>query len=451
MLNISKNSVEHRVDKTKFRSFSMVPEGDTGRILSRVLLILLGTTILFMMLPWTQNIRARGYVTSLRPDQRPQTLQSVIGGRIEKLYVQEGQRVEKGDTIMFISEIKDEYFDPQLLARTEEQIKAKEMGVKAYMEKVRALDNQADALIQTQRLKLEQARNYLRQAQLKLESDSIDWEAAKTNYSIAQVQLKRMEELYDKGLKSLTDLETRRLKQQEAQAKVISAENKVLAARNDIINARVELGSLNNQYRDKLSKVESEKYEAMSNMYDAEATVTKLQNQYMNYEVRTGLYYITAPLDGFITKGLKTSIGENVKEGEELLTIMPARYDLAVEMFIDPVDLPLVQKGQTVRFMFDGWPAIVFSGWPNNSFGTFGGQVVAVDNFISPNGKYRILVGPDPNDKPWPDGLRVGSGAIGMALLKDVPIWYELWRRLNGFPPEYYVAENNTESSKTKQ
>jgi multidrug efflux pump subunit AcrA (membrane-fusion protein) len=225
----------------------------------------------------------------------------------------------------------------------------------------------------------------------------------------------------------------------------------VLAARNDIINARVELGSLNNQYRDKLSKVESEKYEAMSNMYDAEATVTKLQNQYMNYEVRTGLYYITAPLDGFITKGLKTSIGENVKEGEELLTIMPARYDLAVEMFIDPVDLPLVQKGQTVRFMFDGWPAIVFSGWPNNSFGTFGGQVVAVDNFISPNGKYRILVGPDPNDKPWPDGLRVGSGAIGMALLKDVPIWYELWRRLNGFPPEYYVAENNTESSKTKQ
>jgi multidrug efflux pump subunit AcrA (membrane-fusion protein) len=351
---------------------------------------------------------------------------------------------------MFISEVKDEYFDPQLLARTEEQIKAKEMGVKAYMEKVKALDNQADALIQTQRLKLEQARNYLRQAQLKLESDSIDWEAAKTNYSIATVQLKRMEELYDKGLKSLTDLESRRLKLQEAQAKVISAENKVLAAKNDIINARVELGSLNNQYRDKLSKVESEKYEAMSNMYDAEATVTKLQNQYMNYEVRTGLYYITAPLDGFITKGLKTSIGETVKEGEELLTIMPARYDLAVEMFIDPVDLPLVQKGQTVRFMFDGWPAIVFSGWPNNSFGTFGGQVVAVDNFISPNGKYRILVGPDPNDKPWPDGLRVGSGAIGMALLKDVPIWYELWRQLNGFPPEYYVAETTAESSKSK-
>jgi hypothetical protein len=23
-------------------------------------------------------------------------------------------------------------------------------------------------------------------------------------------------------------------------------------------------------------------------------------------------------------------------------------------------------------------------------------------------------------------------------LLNDVPVWYEIWRQLNGFPPEYY-------------
>ena len=31
----------------------------------------------------------------------------------------------------------------------------------------------------------------------------------------------------------------------------------------------------------------------------------------------------------------------------------------------------------------DGWPAIVFSGWPNTSYGTYGGVVFAIDNFIS--------------------------------------------------------------------
>jgi hypothetical protein len=77
-----------------------------------------------------------------------------------------------------------------------------------------------------------------------------------------------------------------------------------------------------------------------------------------------------------------------------LVSVMPARFDLAVELYVRPMDMPLINKGQKVRFMFDGWPSIVFSGWPNSSYGTFGGEVVAIDNFISPNGKYRILVAP---------------------------------------------------------
>jgi hypothetical protein len=122
-----------------------------------------------------------------------------------------------------------------------------------------------------------------------------------------------------------------------------------------------------------------------------------------------------------------------------LITVMPSRFDLAVELYVRPMDMPLIAKGKHVRFMFDGWPAIVFSGWPNTSYGTYGGTIVAIDNLISPNGKYRILVAEDPNDKAWPTALRVGSGALGMALLNNVPIWYELWRQLNGFPPDLYM------------
>jgi hypothetical protein len=33
----------------------------------------------------------------------------------------------------------------------------------------------------------------------------------------------------------------------------------------------------------------------------------------------------------------------------------------------------------------------------------------------------------------------MGSGVMGIALLGDVPIWYELWRQLNGFPPDMYM------------
>jgi membrane fusion protein, adhesin transport system len=438
MLNISSNPLKSNLKKGKFSSLDHVESKESSRKLIRVItgFGILGFLILF--LPWTQNIRSRGDVTTLKPNQRQQSIHSVIPGRIEKWFVQEGDNVKKGDTILFLSEVKDDYFDPQLLSRTEEQLKAKEMSVNSYMEKVKSLDNQIDALSQTGRLKYQQAENKLKQANLKVISDSMDYQASLINYQVAEEQFKRMEQLYDDGLKSLTDLEKRKLTLQKAQAEKISYENKLLTTRNELLNAAVELTSIRAQYRDDVSKAESEKFTALSNMYDAEATVTKLQNQYMNYSVRSGLYFITAPQDGYIIRTVQSGIGETIKEGAEIVTIMPALYDLAIAMYVKPIDLPLLEVGQHVRTQFDGWPAIVFSGWPNVSYGTYGGTVYAIDNYISPNGMYRILVAPDKIDVPWPDALRVGAGASSMLLLKDVPIWYELWRNINGFPPDYY-------------
>lgn len=68
-------------------------------------------------------------------------------------------------------------------------------------------------------------------------------------------------------------------------------------------------------------------------------------------------------------------------------------------------------------------------------------MVAAVDNFTGPNNKYRVLVVEDPEEDPWPVALKIGSGADGIALLNDVPIWYEIWRQLNGFPADYYTQE----------
>jgi hypothetical protein len=89
----------------------------------------------------------------------------------------------------------------------------------------------------------------------------------------------------------------------------------------------------------------------------------------------------------------------------------------------------------------------VFSGWPNASYGTFKGKVIAVENTVSANGKFRVLVTEDTSAlKRWPRQLKVGIGAQGFALLKNVPVWYELWRNINGFPPDYY--KNETENKK---
>jgi hypothetical protein len=141
---------------------------------------------------------------------------------------------------------------------------------------------------------------------------------------------------------------------------------------------------------------------------------------------------------GFVSQALKNGVGETVKEGSPLVSIVPTSTDLAVEIFVEPIDLPLVHVGNKVRIQFDGWPAIVFSGWPNVSYGTYGGKIFAIDNYIGSNGKYRVLVEPDTTVHKWPKGLRLGVAVQSMTLLKDVPIWYELWRNINGFPADYY-------------
>jgi hypothetical protein len=273
---------------------------------------------------------------------------------------------------------------------------------------------------------------------------------AKVNYDIGKFQLDRAEQLLKEGLISVTAFEGRKLKFQEVQAKLIGSENKFLSSKNEFITSRIDLSAIDNEFKDKVAKANSEKFSAMSSQFDAEATATKLENQYSNYEQRAQYRYILAPQNGYIAKAIQVGIGETIKEGAEIVNIVPADAELAVEMYVQPVDLPLVKPGNKVRFIFDGWPAIVFSGWPQLSNGTFGGVVIAIDQFAGPTNQYRVLVTEDPEEESWPDLLRMGSGAEGIALFNDVPVWYEIWRQLNGFPADYYSQEEKDKTASAK-
>jgi multidrug resistance efflux pump len=448
MLNISRNPLYAKVDLNEYKSSKHVFHKKYYKLFNKFLAGFAITGLVILFMPWTQNVSGRGEVTTLTPDQRPQTIQSAIPGRIEKWFVREGEFVRKGDTIMQIAEVKSEYFDPNLVQRTQQQRDAKALSARSYNNKVNATDRQIAAFKQERKLKLEQARNKLKQARFKVQMDSIDVETAQINIGIAKVRYNRTLDLQDSGYVAVKDLEEAKLKLQETERKLISSNNKLLASKNEVLNAEFEISRVQAEYDNKISKAESDKFSALSSQLGTEAEVTKLENEVSNYSMRNSLLYITAPHDGYINTVLRGGIGVTFKEGEELVGIMPADVDLAVETFVRPIDLPLMHLGEKVRIEFDGWPAIVFSGWPNLSYGTYGGEVVAVENFISPNGKFRILLRPDPEDHPWPDEIRAGSGARTIALLEDVPIWFELWRQLNGFPPNFYQPEGGTKDDK---
>ena len=429
----------------KFSSYQHIYRQDKKSNIKKWAFILFVLLVILMFVPWTQNIRAKGKVTALLQEQRPQQINTIIGGSIEKWFVKEGDFVKKGDTIVQLSEIKADYLDPQLLQRTDEQIIAKQSSLQFYKNKVRATENQIEALSASLRAKLNQLRTKLQQAEVKIKSDSAELVAAINDWKIASIQYNRQKLMHDSGLVSLTQLETRNQGFQTAVAKKISAENKYFASQQERNILQIEFSALQQEYAEKLSKAEGDKFGSLSMVETGRGEIAKLQNQYASYSIRNGMYYVLAPQSGQIVQARTSGIGEVVKEGEMLVHIVPDKIDYAVELYVRPVDLPLLSPGQKVRFLFDGFPAIVFSGWPNASYGTYAGVVSAVESDVSDNGKFKILIREDTTYRKWPKELKMGTGANGIALLKDVPVWYELWRNINSFPPDYYQPTKTAE------
>lgn len=404
--------------------------------------------VFIMFLPWTQNIKTQGNVNTLFQEQRPQKLNSPIPGRIIKWYVKNGDVVKKGDTILQISEIKDDYLDPLLVERTQEQVQAKK-GVRDYYNaKISTTENQIAAISTAKDLKLNQIKIKIAQLQNKLKAEQAELTAVNNELKIAQDQLNRQNKMYEEGLVSLTQLQQRNVSYQNALAKKTSAENKLAQTQQEITSQNIEQNAVIQEYTEKLSKTEGDRFQSMGQVAGSTGDIAKLENQVATYKVRKGLYYILATQDGQITQLTKAGIGEIVKDAETIGIIVPKKIDYIAEIYVKPVDLPLIRENQKVMLTFDGFPAIVFSGWPTSSYGTFKGRIIAVESNISANGMFKALVIQDKNDKPWPPKIMMGTGVQGIAILNDVPIWYEIWRNINGFPPDYYVVKNGKDEKK---
>ncbi len=410
MLKLSKTSIEKQLPADRLYSLRVLSTPRSGKILAQ---LLFGLGLLFLavlFLPWQQNIHGYGKITALSPGNRPQTIETTIAGRIQVWKIKEGQFVDRGDTIAVISEVKEKYFDPQMLFRLREVIQSKEKSLASKDLKSKSLKAQVKALENGMRIKMEQSRSKL--------------EAERVRFSNMKNQYERNKKLFEAGNIPLTKFQDIEYKYQGSEA--------------DFVNAEIEIDRVQAEFLDKINKAESDLNNTLSEQFDTMAELSKLNNEYVNQEIRSQQYSILAPQAGFVIKAAQAGIGETIKEGDPVCTIMPQSADVAVEMYIRAMDVPLVSHGRKVRIEFDGFPAMQFSGWPSVSVGSFGGHVEVID-FVNPHpGEFRILVVPDPNDEKWPPQLRVGSGTKGWVMLDNVPVWYELWRQLNGFPPSLY-------------
>lgn len=393
--------------------------------------------------PWQQSVSGVGQVSALTPLERTQSIAAPVEGRVLRWHVTEGSKVKEGDLVV---ELTDN--DPKILERLEDEKlniadrRLSTLGrVDAHTDRLARLQESRQNAISEAEFRVQVANEQVTQA-----DQSII--AAQERLKFAKFNMNLREQAYAKGLTALRDVESARQEVNTAEALLRQSQAARNAAQNSKLAAQQSLLKVN---ADTAASIEAER--AQVKIAQAEvASIGALLQQVDVRIARQQTMKIYAPRGGTILRLLAQPNSELLKSGEPVATFVPNAYNPTVELYLDGMDMPLVRQGDPVRLQFNGWPAIQFVGWPSVAVGTFGGRVQLVDATETQEGKFRILVVPDPKDEPWPSAayLRQGVQAKGWVLLRMVPLGWELWRQFNGFPPVIADSEPGAAAGKGK-
>ena len=346
--------------------------------------------------------------------------------------------------------------------KAEEQlVEASQGNLKAAKTVVEAFESQARAYQSVKQQIVAAADAAVSSAENKVRAEEEQLNEHKAALLQVGLDLDRQKKLHKEQIVSDLKLQQTERKHKEAEAKVRKSEAYVKAANNELAGKRSERHAKEQKADIDIDYANSQTRKAMADVAKAESEVAKAQSQLNKAKkqlletetkvARQRNQTLVAPFDGFVTQITPNQGSQIVKEGYPVCVIVPDTADRAVQLWLDGNDAPLVEPGRHVRLQFEGWPAVQFAGWPSVAVGTFGGEVVSVDATDDGKGKFRILIRPDPTDRTWPKDrfLRQGVRANGWVLLNRVPLWYEIWRNMNGFPPVVSTEEPKDKGSKT--
>lgn len=433
-------SVDDLATSSKLRSWEAVQIPERLKFSSRLAIKLV---VLFLLIiafvPWTQTITVTGQLSAYNPYERPQDIEAQITGRIKKWHVFEGVRVKQGDLILELDDYDPNFMSPGLLNFFAQRKKALEDTRKAALARVEQLDkriqemqNLVKSAVPSAQARVLEAENKVREAHQKVE-------AAKIAVATAGLNVDRHRQMAEQGLVSQRELElalqsaiASQAELQGAQANLKGAEQamKALSFGRDQVNAEV---------LQRLLEAEAARDASVAEAARAADQLADISLRQSNAEQRRLASRVLAPVDGTVVRMAQAGVGETLRQGDKIVRLSPTSLDKAIEMTADGLDAPLLNVGRKVKILFYGIPAIPLPAWPELMAGTYSGVIKVVDQVDDGKGNFRFWVVPDAEDRPWPDQthVRQGTKAMGWVVLNRVPLWYELWRRFNLFPPDY--------------
>jgi multidrug resistance efflux pump len=425
---------KHQQLFSEFPALQLVRTGRLVRLVGKLTAILLVISIVALVfVPWRQTAAGTGTVVALDPQERPQPVHSQSKGVISyvKPGVREGSFVEKDELVL------------RLTPYAAEGVQQIDTQIMAIESKLAAGKSSLEVAEQAAKLQVSSGQSMAESLNQEYLSASQKWEQSKNEVQVSQAeledkrnQLRIAEEVAEKGIISREELFSKQQAVQSQLSKVLKSESAVEQVYRSLAAKEEEIESKKQEIDIKNRSANQKVLEVISKLRTIEKELIDLRNKRGELDRLD----VRAPRTGYIQSWFGVTGSDSVKEGDRLFVIVPETEDLAVEMKVSGNDMPLIAEGDIVRMQFEGWPAVQFVGWPSVAVGTFGGRINRVFPTDDGKGNFRVVVVPETSsdsESGWPDKryLRQGVRANGWVLLDRVPLGYEIWRQLNGFPP----------------
>ena len=433
-------SIDDLATSSKLQSWEAVQIPERLKFSSRLAIKLV---ILFLLIiafvPWTQTITVTGQLSAYSPYERPQDIEAQITGRIQKWHVFEGVRVKQGDLIVELEDYDPNFMAPDLLSFLDQRKKALEQTRQAALSRAEQLDkrikemqNLVKAAVPSAEARVGEASNKVLEAIQKIE-------AAKIAVATAELNVERHKQLAEQGLVSQRELELTIQAALASKADLQGAQANLKAAEQSTKALGFGRQQVSAEVLQRLLDAEAARDASVGEAAKAADQLADISLRMSNATQRRSASKILAPIDGTVVKMAEAGAGETVRQGDKIVRISLNSQDKAIEMTADGLDAPLLNVGRKVKILFYGIPAIPLPAWPEVMAGTYTGVIKVIDQVDDGKGNFRFWVVPDPEDRMWPEQnhVRQGTKVMGWVILNRVPLWYELWRRFNLFPPDY--------------
>jgi multidrug efflux pump subunit AcrA (membrane-fusion protein) len=445
-------AVGFQSDKKPLQSEELARIPRRLRVFSRLaFMIFLVFSVTVSFVPWTQTVTVQGKLSAHSATERPQEIHSQINGSIQNWYVHEGDSVKKGDLVLELGDVNPKFMAPDLLERLDQSRDALEQRRQAALDRAKILETRIEEMTNLTQAASSSAEARVSEADNKTLSAEQRTAAAEISRETADLNLQRSRVLESQGLLSRRELELAIQASTKAEAGLKAAQAEIRETQEGRRALEHNRDQIDAELVQRFLSAKSQRTSALGEAAKASKELADLELTRSNAMQRRVASKVLAPFGGTVVRLTPLGPGEIVHPKDLLFTIVPESTSPAIEMWANAMDAPLLKPGRSVRLLFQGIPAIPLPAWPELMAGTYHGRIQVVDQSASPNGQFRFWVEPDldpdpdlfPEGRKWPpqEQVRQGTKAMGWVILNRVPLWYEMWRRFNLFPPDYKTGQ----------